>query len=261
MLNRLIKAAGTMLLIILIMTGVTGCMNEEQYSQLIEDMKKVVDDNTESSVLNAKKLLSQKYGIEFEAVQIGNRLNKDTSDLLMYPADNPDLYFIATVNNNTMECNDNLVKRAVAQKISAQLYDNLKDEGMDTCSAIRILSDDDKNESNIDISPEEFFELYNVDGLMIYLIISANDSEFSENTIRNSCKKIKEKYGVNVAVNSYLIKDNFMQCREAMIKNPDISSTWFEKYHPVSESVFSVNQNDRKAVERMSELWLILIRK
>ncbi len=221
-------------LTLICMLGVTACMNEEM-NQFVDDMKNVIEDNTKASVSNAQELLSQKYGMSFEADKIGNRLDTGTADLLMHPVSQPELFFKATVNNEEMTCNDNLMRRIISAKLSRELCDELSDKGVKAYATLRMMSDDDTSETDTEISVEDYFEKYNVTVVTVYMIADGEADETTETLLKASCDGMKQRHGVKVALRCCFISRDYHACEEEMKKNADINSSWFDSYSVTSE--------------------------
>lgn len=221
-----------LILLSLLLLGETGCMNAQKNKELFEDLKQLVQDNNEVSVSNAKALLEQKYNKKFEVKKIGDRLDRETVALLVYPQDNPELFFSARLNNDEMVCYDNYIKRIVGRNISLELAAELEQSEITSSCAVRLMSDDESNESNTEIETEEFFDRYNVDGMMIYLIINGEPSSIVQDKISSVCETLADKYDVTVALDAYFIAEDYDACVQALNENAEVSSSWFSFYHP-----------------------------
>lgn len=218
-------------------------MESKENIELYNAIEQLTEDNTETSVLNARMLLEQKYNMPFEVEKIGNRLDRDTVSLFMHPVSQPDLCFTATLNNGNMTCNDNLIKRIVGKSISDALTYALAESGIFTSCSAYILSDDDSAETNTDIETKEFFERYHADTVMLYMAINGRPSPDVNEKVESVCREFAEHNGVSTVLNAFYIIGDFDACTQAMAHNPEMSSSWFDSYHPVAELSAAFEQN------------------
>lgn len=240
--KRVLSVFSLLVAFMALMNGVTGCMDEKEYQQYLSDMGQVIDQNTELSVANAKSLLEQKYGISFETKKIGNRLNRDTTDLFMAPETNPDTVFKAVVNNEAPECSDSFVRRCVGAELSKVFCDALSKDGINSYGSLHLLINaDDSNETNYEIPAEEYFDKYQTRGMMLYLIVRSPKEKNTVSLIKKECDDFSKSYHVTVALNAYFLEDGYSECREKLMETPDITSTWFSKYNPTDELVYSAS--------------------
>lgn len=221
-----------LILLAILLLGEAGCMNAQENKELFEDLKQLVQDNNEVSVSNAKALLEQKYNKKFEVKKIGDRLDRETVALLVYPQDNPELFFSVRLNNDEMVCYDNYIKRIVGRNIASELASELEQSEITVSSAVYLMSDDDSNETNTEIETEEFFGRYNVDGMMMYMIISGDSSNIVPDKISSVCEALADKYNVTVALDAYFIAKDYDACAQALNENSEVNSSWFSFYNP-----------------------------
>lgn len=214
-------------------------MSEKDLQQFAEDMGKVIGENTDLSISNAKLLLEQKYGMSFEAKKIGDRLDKDTADLYMYPETMPNLIFKAVVNNETMECSDNLIRRIVGASISKEFAEEMAKKNIELYACSVFICDDDSEEKDIHIPAEEYFEKYNAQGMMFYAIVNGVGDDSSDNVLKKMCNSLSQNYHLTVALNAYYLSDNYNSCKTELSQTLNVSSTWFKLYEPTRELEYS----------------------
>lgn len=241
--KNLINAAVMIVAALMILSGVTGCMESKENKELYNAIEQLTEDNTKISIQNAKMLLEQKYDMPFEAEKIGNRLDRDTVSLFMHPVSRPDICFMATLDNGNMTCSDNLIKRIVGKSISDPLTNELGESGIEISCSAYILSDDDSAETNTDIEIKEYFERYHADTVMLYMAISGESSQDNDEKVKSVCRELAEQFGASTVLNAFYITGEFEACAQEMSHNPELSSSWFDRFRPAAELSAAFEQN------------------
>ena len=206
-------------------------MTQEDIRSLAQDASSILQENTELCIANAKECLGQKYGMSFEALKIGNRLDRDTADLWMVPEDDPSLSFKAVINNDTMECRDNYVRRSVGRRLSAGLTGKLSEDGIRAACVIKPLSGDDSGETEPMIPIEEYAERYGLSGLLIYMIVPAASFDGdAQDKIKAACSDLGERYHATAVLCCYVIGERYEECESELLADPDVNSGDFDYF-------------------------------
>ena len=214
-------------------------MVDEEIRCLMEDGKQIIEENTNNTVETAKKLLGQKYGLDFEVLAIGNRLDRETADLIVVAEDDPDRCFKAVVNNDIPKCSDNYVRRCVGIRLRDELVGMLKENGAEAYCIVKLLSEDDSDETDTEISIEEYFERYQVSGMLIYMMAPSSQEGGSPTpqTIKAACDALHDRYRVTVTLWCYYIIGDYEKCKQGFLRNPDVGAGYFDFFE--TEPAFS----------------------
>lgn len=214
-------------------------MVDEEIRVLMNDGERIIEENTEAVIEAAQTLLGQKYGLSFQVMTIGNRLDTDTADLTVIAEDDPDRCFKAVVNQDLQNCSDNYVRRCVGCKLGSELLEGMKKNGKEVACAVKLLADDDGEETETELTAEEYAERYHLSGILIYMIApSAKTGKApTENEMKVACDALCNHYRVPVVLWRYAIADHYEACLKGFLHNPDIKTGYFEFFE--QEDVFS----------------------
>jgi hypothetical protein len=88
---------------------------------LKEMFRMVIGASTEEDVEDTQNALNLKYGCEFTATHIGNRIDSDTSTLYLLPDFDESLVVKAVIDAESREVSDNLIDRLAGRSFSKEL--------------------------------------------------------------------------------------------------------------------------------------------
>lgn len=190
------------------------------------------------------KALTEKYGEPFVAVKIGDRFNSDSAKLYVHPADDEELVFPAWINKNSKEVEDNYIRTIVANKLKQEIKSNFAFPPTEYELYLDLLCHDPSDETDRNISVEDFANKYSLSAITVYLPIRS--SFISQKTIENiamALQKVNKKTGIGVYIMVYSISDEqFDSCAENMRCYPDITNTWFDSYGVEGTAMISVKE-------------------
>ncbi len=240
------KKAGIFLAVIALTVSVVlmgGCskMANDSFNEAYSFGKEIVADNTKEVAEKTIKQLSLKYGCDFTATDIGNRIDRESADLYLYPNYDETLTFKATFNTETGEVSDNLIRRIVQKKYADALCESLGSFGLDASASVMFLSKSDFKENNLNISLEKYIEKYSVNSALIYMSVNKETvTEFVSKDLIESFKEIAHEYGMDLVVYGFVFSDNYNSISEEQEKEPDIVISWFKDNNPQNSFKFAI---------------------
>lgn len=215
-------------------------MTEEEYLQIMKDAEAVIQESTAETIEKTVELLSMKFGCDFEVVTIGNRLNKDTADVVLHPDFDDSLTFKAVINTKTSECEDDFVDRAVGREYVGELTKDLEEKGLISSATAILYSDSTEKETDYHISAGDFADKYHLSKIHFYWMLDGScvtqDTAF---LITEACKQLAEKYHCDVTVSGYVIGSSFQKCAREISLNVSVSKTAFRDYDVKAEFLFA----------------------
>ena len=244
--------------IFILILGANGCMNNKEYTDILENFKNLVDKNTQETADSVKNGLSLKYGCDFDAVKIGGRIDTNSTVFYLHPDFDTNIVFKAVIDSETEEITDNFISRIIASKINTELKEILDKYNISGEASVNFVrKNDDGEEDDIDITVEEYFEEYEVKSIFLYLAINSETlNDASADNLISVCKAFESKYNTQIAVNGVAISDKYYECSEQMKTDPEVSATWFDSFNPDCSYKFAVT--DGKSNVSVSELKEIL---
>lgn len=251
-----------LLSLLIIVLGVSGCMtNSEQFEKALSAAYDAVNENTKDSVDKAVEELNKKYGEEFEITKVGNRINTDSISMYACPKNNSDIVFTVYVNKQDKSVTDDYVERMVAVKLQNEIEKSLSLNGVEVSTNVLLSCPKNKSCNDVNISIDEFFEICNVDTVLMYTAIdfSSINSDTAKNII-NTITEISKKYNTEFVFDGYVINENYSECRYEMKSLPKVTSTWFDKYNHccmvsffVDDGICSQSESDINDILQRSE--------
>ncbi len=235
------KRAGVLIMAMATMVSTTGCLG-----------------GSYSTASKVTKALEEKYGEKFTATSIGNRLNTGSATLYLYPSDNKDLLFTATISNSTGEVEDDYAIRKVCYQIESQLVQNCEDAGVSAvaCCVITPKSDLDVD-TEVEYTPETFLSTYGekgrFDDYLMYIVVDNSnlDIEAFETALLYICNKL------NVELGCYVFfapdEEAFEACEEYFAKYPSVTEASIARRMEGKENLYyccSVSPGDECIIRR-----------
>lgn len=215
-----------------------GC---NSFNEVYNFGKEIIVGNTKEVEEKTIEQLSLKYGCDFTATEIGNRIDRESADLYLYPNYDNTLTFKATLNTETGEVSDNLIRRIVQKKFADTLCESLGNFEIDATASVLFLSESDFEENNLNISLEEYIQKYNVHSASIYMSVNKETvTEFVSNDLIESCRGIANEYGMDLVVYGFVYSDNYNSISEEQEKEPDIVISWFKDNSPQNSFKFAI---------------------
>lgn len=222
---RIIKKVGLLLMALTTMITMSSCTELNQ--------------QTATEVCNA---LSQKYNEEFVATKIGDRFNTDHAVLYLYPQNNENIVFSATIDRKTREVSDNYIRRKISLAYSQNLAESMKDFDVEVGFSVMMSCDDPSEESDSNISTADFAKKYSLSHLTLY--IPVKNSCVSEKAVSEILSVLQEKQKEwNVGISALVFNisnDRFNECVADMNISPKINSSWFSEYDCVGTTSFNL---------------------
>ncbi|MBQ5994621.1 MAG: hypothetical protein IJL63_02050 [Clostridia bacterium] len=225
MIKNIIKV-GLIVMGVLSFLGIEGCVS------------------IDSRIVNiAKPQLEEKYNTEFEVLSIGNRTDMKTATMIF--EDINGIRFTVVVDSETNEVEDDYIRSIIAHKIGGRLKKCFEDSNIDICFRTFVICDDCAQETNTEISLDDFSKQYNLRQIMVYCAI--DDSSSTEQSLKSTIENLqgisKEK-NIDISCSAFsLDSTSFAECSEKIEKAYDINNTWFDQYNPIKNIVFTVNKD------------------
>lgn len=199
-----------------------------------------INNETANDVCDA---LSEKYGEFFNAIKIGDRFNTDSAKLYVHPTDNENILFVARINKDTGEVEDNYVEEKVNYQVEDIIKDSFAENGIVVSSICMVVTKDPIDAVNGDYTPKSFSEEYGFDHYTIYLVLKSGD--YSASDILNSVKSANEATDVKLLIIAYVFsEDGYSECASVIQENPEMSITMIEERSPVSSFSIKVEQGE-----------------
>lgn len=230
---------------VVIIWGVSGCMNQNELKDAIDGLSGYVNKSTNDAAEAVTRELELKYGCQFEIKKTGGRIDSDSVAFYLSPKDDSGVVFKASINTKSGNITDNYIGKNIAAGFVRDFENNLAEYGIRGAVSAAFTHQDDANEDDIQISAEEYFEKYKVSSSLVYLALdnSTVNSDSAENLIK-VCRAMGTEYGITIAVNGVVLSDRFSACASDMKSEPDVSATWFDVYSPISSYHFAVANGD-----------------
>lgn len=223
-----------LILVIILNLGVCGCMDDKYLVNSIENMEEDIKYVTDTSVDIVTDKLEKKYNCKFVADSIGNRYDTGSATVYLHPETDSKIIFTAVIDEESGEIKDDYIERVVAEKIKNKVEEKFTSSGVNVALSVLLYGSDSIEETNQNITCDEYFEKYDVQSVHFYLVIDENtlnsETPVKVESILNECYNL---YNSNIAVLGYVICDKFEECKSELDVAPDISNTWFSTYNPV----------------------------
>lgn len=232
-------------------------MEKNDVIELLNEIKNIALRETERLIDQAKRNLKIKYDCDFDVIKISNQILDNTSKLYVLPLQSDKPVFVAYVNKETYEITDNFMDRIMADKILLVLQGKFENKGIKSTAYISLSGDnaDRTEETDININVKEYFEMYNIKNLFMYLAVSKEtlDSHSAEKIVA-VLTELSNEYGVSVIVNGIVINDAFDKCSNEITNNPEVRRLWFRDYNPCANFGFSIiNSKLNVKISQISE--------
>ena len=175
------------------------------------------------------RVLEEKYGCAFTALQIGDRFNTAGAKLYLSPQDNPSVVFSASINRKTGVVTDNYPAEQVFWQIENRLAEQMQVEGMACASRSYTVGNDLSQETDPGLTPKELAQKYGLSSFYVYFVVDEEglDMEKTEKAIQKAAADL----GVTLKIMGYVMPhEDFLLCRQDIYENPEISSTLIEKF-------------------------------
>lgn len=187
----------------------------------------------------AEEALTEKYGLNFEPLPI-----QESKTELVF-VDNNDLCFTVIVDNQGY-VDDNYINRIIADSLSKDISSCFSDLSIDACCFTIISSDDYSNETDVNISIEEFNQKYNIKDVKVYVPMRSSDltNALLNNAINKLCVISKDKE-IEMAV-SFIAMDgeSYNTCALDMESTAVVNDKWLDRYTILSRVDFIINRAD-----------------
>lgn len=231
----------TCLFVIIMVLGVSGCMNKEEIREAVNGIGSQIGQASNAATEKVIQELEIKYGCDFVAIKIGGRIDSGETAFYISPKENPALVFKAVVDDETLEISDNYIERIVAEKFVAEMEKRLTEKGLSGSASALFISDDDSQEDDPAIALTDYIEKYKVKSAFVYLALDKQTvSSTSSDDLLDACKALSNEFKIQVAVSGAVIGDKYKNCAEDMKKEPDVNATWFDSYSPSGNYQFAV---------------------
>lgn len=226
---RIIKKVGLLIMALTTMITMNACAELNQ--------------QTSSDVCNA---LSQKYGKNFVATKIGDRFNTDHAVLYLHPENDESLVFTATIDRETKEVSDNYIRRKMSLSYSEDLVKSVDSSIAEIGVSAMLTCTDPSEETNFDITADEFSEKYSLSQITFYITIK--NSCVKEEAVKEIVSVVLEKqdsWDVEISALIFNISDSqFDSCVSDMAISPKINSSWFSEYDCIGNSAFTFTDGE-----------------
>lgn len=193
--------------------------------------------------------LESQYGCKFVASQIGDRLNKSTAKLYVYPENNSEIVFTAVIDTNG-NITEDYVNHLVLYTIETSIQDSFNSNGM-SCAANAVITEDDVHENDTNITVQEFVAKNNIDTVFVRIVL--DEATLDATSVIKALEDASKNCGADLAVSAYVLSsDSYQQCKNDFVTYPSVGATQIESYNPISS--FSTVVKDGISSLTMNEL-------
>lgn len=239
------KRVFVLLLIILFMTGVSGCMVTDELKESVQGIQELVSAGEKNATDTALEKLSMKYGTDFTVLKVGDRIDTESTTFYLCPKDREEPVFQAIVDGTTGEVTDNYVSRQVALEYNGMFEDLLRSKNITGTVSASFICDDDSKADDIETSVEDYFEVYHVKSA--FLRVALDGSTLGKSAAADLiavCRQAQTETGAQVAVSGAVIGERYGDCAKDMKREPRVSATWFDAYSPAGTFRFAVTDGE-----------------
>lgn len=189
-----------------------------------------INKDTAKDVCNA---LSEKYGEEFVAVKIGDRFNKDSAKLYVYPVKNENILFTAKINRNTGAVEDNYIEEKVYCAVEDIFAESFAEHKITVASRCMAVTRNQLSVEDGEYTPKGFSDKYGIDHYTVYLAIKSG--EYTAQDVISALKAVSEAIDVQIVTVAYVFDDaGYESCAKTIKEDPEISATMIEALSPMS---------------------------
>lgn len=196
-----------------------------------------------ATVNDVCKALAEKYGENFVAAYIGDRLNTGYAKLLLHPENDDSLLFTAKMDRKSKSVEDDYVIQKVNAKVDQVVNQCMEDVGIKAYSISMVITPNTLVVEPGDYSPEEFQRQYTFERYTVYLLVNKADCDgeklFAALAESHAALNVKLRYRVFV-----LEEENYQKCVSAVKNEPDANPTTIEKHMPVAEVWLDVDHGE-----------------
>lgn len=202
-----------------------------------------------------KKMLNEKYGLDFEVANMGNRINTGSVTLYCYPENDENIRFTAVYDYSSKELVDDYIPRVYARAVDDQISSLSSSAGI-AFSSITTFIGANSDELIECKDTHDFISKSNANKLYILIAANADDLSTEENAqhILSSLETLSMEYGnIEILAGLFLYhSENYNRCSDELKKTTKANDDWFKAYSPISD--FTINVVDGKAQQTASEL-------
>lgn len=216
-------------------------MTTNEIMEMFRNIERKIEEGTKNTGKQITSQLKKKYKIDFKVKKIGNRIGCDTVTAYCYPENDENFIFKADMNLKNLELKDNLIKRIVSSKLIPDFNSSLEIVGIRAATSLILCTNNDFNETNINITPQEYIKKYSVQRVFFYIALDKKtlDKNSSEKFV-NTLIVFSEKYGIDIVLNGVVIDEGFNACLNKIDRNPDIHIDSFDYYKPDCSFRFAI---------------------
>lgn len=202
-----------------------------------------------------KKMLNERYGLDFEVTNMGNRINTGSVTLYCYPKNDEDIRFTAVYDYSSKELVDDYIPRVYARAVDNEISSLCSGVGI-AVSSITTFIGANSNELIECEDINDFISKSNATKLYILMAVNADDLSTEENAqhMLSSLETLSMGYGnIDILAGLFMYhSDIYNRCSDELKKATKANDDWFKAYSPISD--FTVKIVDGKAQKTASEL-------
>lgn len=203
-----------------------------------------------------KKMLNEKYGLNFVVTAMGDRINTGSATLYCHPEDNENIRFSVVYNYSSKEISDDYLPRKYAVELENEIADF--SQSLDVPFAAYVVFDDAKygdvtNASSI----EDFVHQSGTSKIFIRLALNVDQaaSEQKAKEILNSLVQLSINHeSVPLLVPIFMYhEDDYNNCVGELRERTEANNLWFESFNSFEKITIKVQD---KAIIQNEDLFI-----
>lgn len=190
------------------------------------------------------KALKEKYGIEFVADRIGDRIMNDSARLYVHAVGEEDIVFEAQKFRDSDEVFDEYIEKKVAVKLQKEIASELKLPNAEEKIFVEFYNCFSDSETDTGISCKDFLAKYPADAVNVYITI--NSESACEEIILDILNVLSEKnktIDVDFSVFLFVIPDEkISECSEIMRYSASVNVSTFKRCGSTHSSFLGISK-------------------
>ena len=188
--------------------------------------------------------LRDRYGVEFVAVKIGDRLNTDSATLILYPKDNPELRIVAKIDRSTRIVTDDYYQQIICDRLRREIEKSLYLHQINATARVFAIISEGKKPDSSDMSFPDLLHLCDFDYYLLFLAIE-DSIEYTEELVRSYISELCTQENISIGVYCYVFDaQQYQLCKDELLENPLISETQMRQFNPINSRSYLINAED-----------------
>lgn len=184
-----------------------------------------------------KKMLKEKYDMDFVVTTMGDRINTGSATLYCYPETDEGLLFTVVYDYSRKTLTDDFPARRSAKELDREIASISSNSSVNFAS-LTAFYDAKYDALNGNENLQEFLDKSGATELYIHLAVNADNvmSETDAQQVIDALTTISNKYeSINILAIVFLLdQEKYDDCVAELQKRTTVNDDWFKSYSPVS---------------------------